>query len=82
MDNKTRLIKILMDINPDYDYEKETSLVDNGIFDSLEIMTIVTEIDSHFHVEIDPDDVVAENFNSIEKMLQLIEKNRDEETMI
>lgn len=74
MSNKEKLIKILMDINPDIDYEKETALVDDGLFDSLEVMTIVTEIDDRFHVEIDPDDVIAENFNSVEMMLNLIEK--------
>lgn len=74
MNNKEKLIKILMEINPDLDYEKETALVDDGLFDSLEVMTIVTEIDNRFHVEIDPDDVIAENFNSVETMLALIEK--------
>ncbi len=49
-----KLMKILMDINPDVDYEKETSLVDDGIFDSLENFSIVTEIEEKFYVEIDP----------------------------
>ena len=76
MSNKEKLMRILKEINPDIDYEKETSLVDDGLFDSLEVMTIVTEIDDRFHVEIDPDDVIAENFNSVEKMLALIEKEQ------
>ena len=76
MSNKEKLIKILMEINPDLDYEKETSLVDDGLFDSLEVMTIVTEIDDRFRIEIDPDDVIADNFNSVETMLKLIEKTR------
>lgn len=76
MSNKDKLMKILKDINPDLDYEKETSLVDDGLFDSLEVMTIVTEIDDRFHVEIDPDDVIAENFNSLEMILKLIEKTQ------
>ena len=76
MSNKEKLVKILMDINPDIDYEKEISLVDDGLFDSLEVMTIVTEIEDRFHIDIDPDDVIAENFNSIEKILKIIEKNQ------
>lgn len=74
MSNRDKLMKILRDINPDLDYEKETALVDDGLFDSLEVMSIVTEIDDRFHVEIDPDDVIAENFNSLEMILKLIEK--------
>ncbi len=76
MSNKEKLVKILMDINPDIDYEKEISLVDDGLFDSLEVMTIVTEIEDRFHIDIDPDDVIAENFNSVEKILKIIEKNQ------
>ncbi len=76
MSNKEKLVKILMDINPDIDYEKEISLVDDGLFDSLEVMTIVTEIEDRFHIDIDPNDVIAENFNSVEKILKIIEKNQ------
>ena len=76
MSNREKLLKILKDINPDLDYEKETALVDDGLFDSLEVMTIVTEIDDRFHVEIDPDDVIAENFNSLETILKLIDKTQ------
>lgn len=74
MNNKEILMKILIDINPDIDYENETTLVEDGLFDSLEIMDIVTEIEHNFHIEIDPDDVIAENFNSMKMILKLIEK--------
>lgn len=69
-----KLLKILNEINPDIDYEKEEALVDNGIFDSLEVMSIVNEIDVIFHIAIDPDDVIAENFNSVNSMMKMIEK--------
>lgn len=76
MSNKDKLMKILKDINPDLEYEKETALVDDGLFDSLEVMTIVTAVDERFHIDIDPDDVTAENFNSVESILKIIEKNQ------
>ena len=76
MSNKEKLMRILSEINPDIDLEHEEALVDDGLFDSLEVMSIVMEIGDQFHVEIDPDDITAENFNSVEKMLKLIEKNQ------
>lgn len=76
MSNKEKLVKILRDINPDINYEAETKLIDKGLFDSLEVMTIVTEIEERFHVEIDPDEITAENFNSAEMMLKLINKGQ------
>ena len=74
MEIREKLIAILTEINPDVDYEKETALVDNGIFDSLEIMSVVSDIEDGFHIEIDAEDVIAENFNSVKNMLELIEK--------
>lgn len=74
MRNKEKLLNILMEINPDIDYENEKTLVDDGLFDSLEVMSIVTEIDDVFHVDIDPEDIIAENFNSVDSILKLIDK--------
>ena len=76
MNNKDKLLHILMDINPDIDFETETALVDGGMFDSLEIMSLVTDICDYFHVDINPDDVIPENFNSLDAILATIEKNR------
>lgn len=67
-----KLLNLLNDINPDIDYEKEKNLVDDGIFDSLEIMTLIVSIDDNYHIEIDAEDVTAENFNSAEKIMNLI----------
>ena len=72
-----KLIKIWKDINPDIDYENEKALIDDGFFDSLEIMSIVMDISENLHVEIDADDVTADNFNSVESMWKLISKYKE-----
>lgn len=72
-----KLIKILKDINPDIDYDIETALVDDGFFDSLEIMSIIVDIGDVFDIEIDAEDVTPENFNSVENMWQLIVKYQE-----
>lgn len=69
-----KLLRILNEINPDLDYAKETALVDDGLFDSLEVMSIVSEIEDTFHIQIDPDDVLACNFNSADAIMELIRK--------
>lgn len=71
---KEKLLKMLRGINSDINYDSEKSLVENGIFDSLEIMQIVVGIEEKFDIEIEPDDIIPENFDSVDAMLRLIEK--------
>lgn len=72
------LIKKLNEIRPDVDFTKETKLIDNGVLDSFDIISIVGELNETFDVEIEVDDLEAENFNSAEAMWQLIQKLQNE----
>ena len=58
------------------DFEHEKALIDDGLIDSFEIVSIVAEIMDNFKVELDVDDLMPENFNSVEAMMQLIEERR------
>ena len=69
-----KLIEILTELHSDVDYMTEEGLVENGILDSLDIVTLVTEIDSEFDVRIPPEEIVPENFNSAKSLWELIEK--------
>ncbi|MBE6667431.1 MAG: acyl carrier protein [Ruminococcaceae bacterium] len=69
-----KLIEILSSIHPDVDFENTVDLIDDGILDSLDIVTIVTEINDVFDVTIPAEEIVPENFNSAEALFALIEK--------
>ena len=70
--NKEKLLEILEDVRPDVDFENEDQLVDGNIIDSFDIITIVGEIKDTFGINITVTDIVPENFNSVEKMIELI----------
>ena len=67
-----QLLKILEDIRPDLDFSQEDKLVDAGILDSFDIITIVGELNDSFGIGINVNDIVPENLNSAENMWQLI----------
>ena len=69
-----KLIEILRELHDDVDFETEEALVDDGIIDSLDIVTLVTEINDRFDVSIPPEEIVPENFNSAEAIWALVEK--------
>jgi D-alanine--poly(phosphoribitol) ligase subunit 2 len=75
---KEQLMGILKDLRADVDFEKEKKLIDDGILDSFDIVTLVSELNSEFDVEINVMDLEPENFNTIEAMLELIEKLQEE----
>lgn len=69
-------MKILTETCPGIDFEHETALIDDGILESLDIVTIVSEIMDVFGVELNVDDLLPENFNSVQAIWELIESRR------
>lgn len=72
-----QLLRILNETCPGIDFEKETALIDDGILESLDIVSIVGEIMDEFGVELNVDDLLPENFNSARAMMDLIDSRRD-----
>ncbi|MBO4991125.1 MAG: acyl carrier protein [Firmicutes bacterium] len=70
---REKLMEILTETCPGVDFETETALIDDGLLESLDIVTIVAEIMDAFEVELNVEDLVPENFNSVDAMLELIQ---------
>ncbi len=68
------LIELLQGLHPEIDYETEEGLVDNGILDSLDIVTLITDINDAFDVSIPAEEILPENFNSAKALWELIER--------
>ena len=73
-----KLIEILTSLHPDVDFENNEELIDEGILDSLDIVTLVTEINAEFDVTIPAEEIVPENFNSAKALMSLIERLDEE----
>ena len=69
-----KLMKILWEINPDIDFETEDVLIDGGMLDSFDIVTLVAEIDDAFGIEIPAEALIPENFNSAKAIFALIQQ--------
>ncbi len=67
-----KLLEILKGIRPDVDFENETELIDDGILDSFDVVSIISEIDDAFGVQIRINELDPENFNSAEAIWNLI----------
>lgn len=68
------LLELLKDIRPDIDFEDETALIDDGILDSFDVVSIISEIDDKFGVQIRITELDPENFNSADAIWELIQE--------
>lgn len=67
-----QLLDILKKMHPDVDFAAETDLIGDGILDSLDIVTLITEINCTFDVSIPAEEIIPENFASAETLYALI----------
>lgn len=70
---REQVISILSELCPGVDFEHETALIDDGLVDSLDIVSIVSELMDTFEVEISVEDLQPENFNSVDAIVKLIQ---------
>ena len=69
-----KLIEIMQNLHPDIDFETYDGLVDDGVLDSLDIVTLITDINDAFDVSIPAEEILPENFNSAKALWGLIER--------
>lgn len=71
---RDQLIEVLEDLNPGIDYETCTTLITDRYIDSLSMVALIPELEDVFDVEIPPVEIVAENFDSVDAMVSLLER--------
>ncbi len=74
-----KLISLLEDIRADVDFKECTTLIEDGILDSFDIIQIVNAIDEEFDIEIPATEIIPENFNSADSLLKMIRRLEEEE---
>ena len=60
------IIDILTELHPDVNFDMCDTLIDDGILDSFDIVSIIARINEEFDVQITADRITPENFNSAE----------------
>jgi acyl carrier protein len=72
------LLQILTGLHPDVDFSTCVDLVDGGIIDSFDIISLIAEIDNTFDVQIPAEEIIPENFNSAQALHALITRLADD----
>lgn len=70
---REKLMDILNEIKPGEDFSR-TDLISGGVLKSFDMMLLIQEIDDEFEVEIPLEDVIPENFESVDKIMEIVQK--------
>lgn len=67
-------MEILNEIDDSIDYENEKALIDDHLLDSFGVITLVSELEDAFDIEIEAAEMVPENFNSATALWSMIQR--------
>lgn len=70
-----KIFSILEELRPEFDFHASKNFVEDGLLDSFDVVSLVTELEEHYGILIDALDIVPENFADAEKIADLIVKN-------
>ena len=65
------LCNLLKSMFPAIDFDKENSLVEDGLLDSLALFTLIGALEREYKISIPMEELSAENFNSLASIHRL-----------
>ncbi|MDE5863471.1 MAG: acyl carrier protein [Lachnospiraceae bacterium] len=72
------LIEILEELLPGEDVKNCTTLIDDHILNSFGILSLVSEIEDAFDIEVSPAELTPDNFNSAATLWDMICRLKEE----
>ena len=75
---KETILEILSDIVDNDDLDTCTTLIDDGVLSSLDIIQLIGALNDEFDISIPATEIVPANFNSVDAMTAMVERLADE----
>lgn len=72
---KEKVLEILANLRPEFDFTADVNFIEEGMLDSFDIVTLVSEIEDNCGVAISGADILPENFASVDAIVDLINKS-------
>ena len=69
------VIEILTRIRPEYDFAQSGDFFEDGLLDSFDLITLVSELDSAYGISIDGMHIIPGNFANVAAIEALLKRN-------
>ena len=70
---KEKVLAVLQGVRKDIDFEHTVNLIDDDILDSFDIISIVSDLNETFDIDITADELEPENFNTLDAIVALVQ---------
>ncbi len=70
-----KILSILNSIRPEEDFTTSEDFISDGLLDSFDLISLVSELDENFSISIDGMDINQENFKNLDAIKSLLIKN-------
>ena len=68
------LKKVLQELYPNIDFDSEETLYDDGIIDSVDVVTIISKLEEAFDISVTMEYIQPNYFQSVETMWEMVEE--------
>lgn len=68
------ILSILDEIVEDVDFNHCTTLIDDGLLSSLDIIQLIGALNDEFDISIPATEIVPDNFNSVDAMAAMVKR--------
>ena len=72
---REKIISILSESRPVFASSEPVNFIEEGMLDSFDIVTLVDTLDTEYDIVIDGIDIIPENFDSLDSIVRLLQKN-------
>ena len=69
------VLDILAQIRPEFDFSQSSDFFEDGMLDSFDLVTLVSELDKAYGISIDGLHIVPENFQNVAAIEALLSRN-------
>ena len=66
------------ELNDGIEFDKDANLIHQGLIDSMGVMKLSTFLEKRFGIEIELEDITAENFETLEQVSRLITRTGEQ----
>ena len=70
----TSVLEILKGIRPEFDFSTSADFIADGMLDSFDVVTLISELDAKFAISIAGTDILPENVRSVAAIEALLRK--------